>query len=83
VLAQANASRFGLQVGIFANDVRTVWRAFEHLNAGAVIHNDVPTTRYDQMPYGGVMDSGVGREGPRYAIEEYTEPKLLVLNPQT
>jgi glyceraldehyde-3-phosphate dehydrogenase (NADP+) len=50
---------------------------------GGVIVNDVPTWRIDQMPYGGVKDSGVGREGPRYTIEEMTEPKLLVINRET
>ncbi len=82
VLARVNASRFGLQVGVFTENLPAIWRAFETLNVGALIHNDVPTTRYDQMPYGGINDSGVGREGPRYAMEEYTEPRMLALRPQ-
>jgi acyl-CoA reductase-like NAD-dependent aldehyde dehydrogenase len=82
-LTAVNASRFGLQVGIFTQDITSAWQAFEQAHVGAVIHNDVPTTRYDQMPYGGVNDSGMGREGPRYALEEYTEPRLLVLKPGT
>jgi len=55
--------------------------AFEKLQVGAVVLNDVPTYRIDHMPYGGVKDSGLGREGIRYAIEEMTELKLLVVNP--
>jgi glyceraldehyde-3-phosphate dehydrogenase (NADP+) len=54
--------------------------AFELLEVGGVIVNDVPTWRIDHMPYGGVKDSGLGREGPRYTIEEMTEPRLLVIN---
>ena len=56
------------------------WRAFEEIEAGGVIVNDVPTWRIDHMPYGGVKASGLGREGIRYAIEEMTELKLLVIN---
>jgi acyl-CoA reductase-like NAD-dependent aldehyde dehydrogenase len=73
-------SRFGLQAGVFTNDMRLVHKAFRCLDVGGVIVNDVPTFRTDQMPYGGAKDSGTGREGPRYAIEEMTERKLLVLN---
>ncbi len=80
---RANASPYGLQAGVFTQDIAAIWQTFDQLEVGAVIHNDVPTTRYDQMPYGGVKDSGVGREGPRYAIEEYTEPRMLVLRPGT
>ena len=83
VMDNVATSRFGLQTGIFTNNLSSVWSAFEALEVGAVVHNDVPTTRYDQMPYGGVKDSGSGREGPRYAIESYTEPRLLVLKPRT
>lgn len=78
-LAQANDTRFGLQAGIFTNDIQSVWTAFNTIEVGGVIHNDVPTFRVDQMPYGGVKDSGTGREGARYAIHEMTEPRLLVL----
>ena len=78
-LAEVNASRFGLQAGIFTNDLATSWRAFEALEVGGVIINDVPTYRVDHMPYGGVKDSGIGREGLRWAIEDMTELKLMVV----
>ncbi|MFO1054323.1 MAG: aldehyde dehydrogenase family protein [Planctomycetota bacterium] len=75
----ANASRFGLQAGIFTNELRHAMRAFDELEVGGVIVGDVPSTRIDAMPYGGAKDSGVGREGVRYAIGEMTEPRLLVI----
>jgi acyl-CoA reductase-like NAD-dependent aldehyde dehydrogenase len=78
-LARINSSRFGLQVGIFTNDLTHVRRAWDELAVGAVIVNDVPSYRVDAMPYGGVKDSGLGREGVRYAIEGMTEPRMLVL----
>ena len=77
---QINASRYGLQAGVFTNDVRLLFQAYNELEVGGVIAGDVPTFRIDHMPYGGVKDSGLGREGLRYAIEEMTEPKLLVMN---
>jgi len=77
--AEVNDSRYGLQAGIFTNDLRHAWRAFEMLDVGGVIINDVPTYRVDHMPYGGVKDSGLGREGVRWAIEDMTELKLMVL----
>lgn len=73
-----NHSRYGLQAGVYTNDITKVLRAYEQLEVGGVIINDIPTWRHDAMPYGGVKDSGVGREGIRYAIEELTEPRLLV-----
>jgi acyl-CoA reductase-like NAD-dependent aldehyde dehydrogenase len=76
----ANESDFGLQVGIFTQNVNRVMRAFEEMNVGGVIINDIPSFRVDHMPYGGVRGSGTGREGPRYAIEEMTELRLLVIN---
>ncbi|NJN66422.1 MAG: aldehyde dehydrogenase family protein [Chloroflexaceae bacterium] len=79
-LELVNDSDFGLQAGVFTHDVRLVWRAYETLEVGGVIINDVPTWRVDHMPYGGVKQSGFGREGVKYAIEEMTEPRLLVLN---
>jgi acyl-CoA reductase-like NAD-dependent aldehyde dehydrogenase len=79
-LAAVNAGRYGLQAGIYTRDLRAAWRAFEALEVGAVMINEVPTYRVDHMPYGGVKDSGFGREGVRYTIEEMTEPRLLVLN---
>lgn len=79
-LAILNSSDFGLQAGVFTHDMRRVWQAYETLQVGGVIINDVPTWRVDHMPYGGIKNSGIGREGLRYAIEEMTEPRLLVLN---
>ena len=78
-LAMANDSPYGLQAGLFTYDIRRILRAFEELDVGGIIVNDVPTWRVDQMPYGGVKMSGLGREGVRYAIEDMTEPRLLVL----
>jgi glyceraldehyde-3-phosphate dehydrogenase (NADP+) len=79
-LAAVNNSRYGLQAGVFTRDVYSIFRAYRELEVGGVIANDISTWRVDHMPYGGVKDSGFGREGVRYAIEEMTEPKLLVLN---
>ena len=78
-LHAAGATRFGLQCGLFTRDVGAVLRAWDTLEVGAVIHDDAPAFRVDLMPYGGVRDSGLGREGPRYTVEEMTEPRLLVL----
>ena len=78
-IATINGSRYGLQTGIFTHDLRAVMRAYEELQVGGVVLNDVPTFRIDHMPYGGVKDSGLGREGVRYAIEEMTEPRILVV----
>jgi len=77
---QINNSPYGLQAGIFTRDVKLLFNAYEELEVGGVIVGDVPAFRIDHMPYGGVKDSGLGREGLRYAIEEMTEPKLLVMN---
>jgi len=77
---QINTSAYGLQAGIFTRDVKLLFHAYEELEVGGLIGGDVPTFRVDHMPYGGVKDSGLGREGLRYAIEEMTEPKLLVMN---
>ena len=79
-LATVNRSPFGLQAGVFTQDITRLMRAFEELEVGAVIAGDVPTFRIDHMPYGGVKDSGIGREGIRFAMEEMTEPKLLVIS---
>jgi len=79
--AAVNAGRFGLQAGLFTRDLGVVQRAFERLEVGAVLVNEVPTWRSDAMPYGGVKDSGFGREGVRYSIEEMTERRTLVLPP--
>jgi glyceraldehyde-3-phosphate dehydrogenase (NADP+) len=74
-----NDSRFGLQAGVFTNDLSQGWSAFEELEVGGVIINDVPTYRIDHMPYGGMKDSGQGREGVRYAIEDMTEIRIMVV----
>jgi acyl-CoA reductase-like NAD-dependent aldehyde dehydrogenase len=79
-LARINASRYGLQAGLFTQDARLIFRAYDVLEVGGVIVGDIPGFRVDHMPYGGVKDSGLGREGLRYAIEEMTEPRLLVMN---
>lgn len=80
VLKAVNESEYGLQAGLFTQHVGRIFQAFEQLEVGAVLVNEIPTFRADHMPYGGVKDSGIGREGVRYAIEDMTEPKLLVLN---
>lgn len=78
-LARVNASRYGLQAGVFSHDVAKVRKAWETLEVGAVIQGDVPTWRSDPMPYGGVKASGTGREGPASAFLEMTEERMLVL----
>jgi glyceraldehyde-3-phosphate dehydrogenase (NADP+) len=78
-LAEINDSRFGLQCGVFTNDLTHAWSAFETLEVGGVIVNDVPLYRIDHMPYGGVKDSGLSREGLRWAIEDMTELRLMVV----
>ena len=79
-LRTANNSAYGMQAGVFTRDAKLLFQAYEDLEVGGVIAGDVPSFRIDQMPYGGVKDSGLGREGLRYAIEEMTEPKLMVMN---
>ncbi len=78
-VAAADDSRYGLQAGLFTRDWGRIQYAHERLQVGALVVGDVPTFRVDQMPYGGAKESGIGREGPRYAIEEYTEPRMLIL----
>ena len=78
---QVNDSSFGLQTGVFTNDLANAWRAFNQLEVGGVIVNDIPTYRIDHMPYGGVKDSGLGREGLRWSIEDMTELRIMVLAP--
>jgi acyl-CoA reductase-like NAD-dependent aldehyde dehydrogenase len=73
-----NQSRYGLQAGIYSQNEHEISRAFSHLEVGGVIAGDVPTFRTDPMPYGGVKESGIGREGPMYTAEDMTEPRLLV-----
>lgn len=77
-IEQVNASSFGLQAGLFTNWINEENYAFEKLKVGGVIANDVPTFRVDHMPYGGVKDSGLGREGVKYAMHDMLEPRLLV-----
>jgi glyceraldehyde-3-phosphate dehydrogenase (NADP+) len=81
-IAMLNQSDYGLQAGVFTRDINKIFYAFRHLEVGAVLANEIPTFRSDHMPYGGVKDSGLGREGVRAAIEEMTEPKLLIVNAQ-
>lgn len=76
-IEQANATPYGLQAGIFTPDIQRAFQAARKLEVGGVMINDIPMYRADNMPYGGVKGSGVGREGPRYAIEEMTEMKLI------
>ncbi len=78
-IARVNDSMFGLQTGVFTNDLAGAWQAFNELEVGGVIINDIPTYRIDHMPYGGVKDSGQGREGLRWAIEDMTEIRIMVL----
>jgi glyceraldehyde-3-phosphate dehydrogenase (NADP+) len=78
-VAKVNDSMYGLQTGVFTNDLAHAWRAFNELEVGGVVINDVPTYRIDHMPYGGVKDSGLGREGLRWAIEDMTELRLMVI----
>ena len=78
-LVLANSTRYGLQAGIFTGDVKTALRAARALEFGGVTINEAPTFRADQMPYGGVKDSGNTREGPAYAVRELTEERLVVL----
>ncbi|MGZ4152617.1 MAG: aldehyde dehydrogenase family protein, partial [Actinomycetota bacterium] len=79
-LAMVNDSRFGLQAGVFTNDINRAFEAHRTLEVGGVIVNDMSAFRADQMPYGGSKDSGFGREGLRFAMEEMTEPRIMVLS---
>ena len=78
-IRRVNDSMFGLQTGVFTNDLGAAWTSFNELEVGGVIVNDVPTYRIDHMPYGGVKDSGLGREGLRWAVEDMTEIRIMVL----
>jgi acyl-CoA reductase-like NAD-dependent aldehyde dehydrogenase len=78
-LSMADGTRYGLQAGVFTDSRARVAEAFARLHVGGLVVNDVPTFRVDSMPYGGTRDSGLGREGVRFAIEEMTERKLLVV----
>lgn len=80
VLSRVNNSRYGLQAAVFTKDIKKAFKAYQELEVGGVIVNDFPSFRVENMPYGGSKDSGMGREGLRYAIEEMTELKLMVVN---
>ena len=73
-------SRYGLQAGVFTQDIEKAFQAVKGINVGGVIINDFPTYRADNMPYGGVKESGIGREGLKYAIEEMTDIKMVCIN---
>lgn len=79
-LGKVNDSAFGLQAGIFTSNITKALKAFDELEVGGVMVNQVPTFRVENMPYGGVKESGFGREGLRYAMEEMTEPRSLIIN---
>ena len=78
-LKQVNDSIFGLQTGVFTRDIHRAHHAWNTLEVGGVVIGDVPSWRADQMPYGGVKESGLGREGIRYAMEDMTEIRLMVI----
>ncbi|WP_020669021.1 aldehyde dehydrogenase family protein [Amycolatopsis nigrescens] len=78
---QVNASRYGLHASVFSRSLHTAFQALERLEVGGVVINEVPGFRSDTMPYGGVKDSGVGREGPRFAVEELTVTRMAVIRP--
>lgn len=78
-LAEVNESRYGLQAGVFTRDLYKAQRAWDVLEVGGVVIGDVPSFRVDNMPYGGVKESGLGREGVRWAIEDMTEIRLMVV----
>jgi acyl-CoA reductase-like NAD-dependent aldehyde dehydrogenase len=76
-----NASRYGLHASVFTRSLASAFRAIDRLEVGGVVVNDVPGFRSDTMPYGGVKDSGIGREGPRFAVEELTVTRMAVIRP--
>jgi acyl-CoA reductase-like NAD-dependent aldehyde dehydrogenase len=82
-IASVNASRYGLHVSVFTSSLETAFDAIDRIEAGGVVVNEVPGFRSDVMPYGGVKDSGAGREGPRFAIEELTVTRMAVIRPRT
>ncbi|MBR2564158.1 MAG: aldehyde dehydrogenase family protein [Paenibacillus sp.] len=79
-IQHVNDSMYGLQAGVFTSDIQTALRAVDEIEAGGVMINDIPTFRVDHMPYGGVKQSGIGREGVKYATEEMTELKFVMFN---
>jgi len=81
-IQKADATEYGLQAGVFTNQLSRAVEAIRGLNVGGVMINDVPTFRVDHMPYGGSKDSGIGREGVRFAVEEMTEIKMVMIQPR-
>ncbi|MFN3977397.1 MAG: aldehyde dehydrogenase family protein [Sulfurihydrogenibium azorense] len=79
-IEMVNKTNYGLQVGIFTNNLKNAWKVIEEVEVGGVMVNDIPTFRADNMPYGGVKGSGIGREGPKFAIEDYTEIKVVAFD---
>jgi acyl-CoA reductase-like NAD-dependent aldehyde dehydrogenase len=79
-IREVNASRYGLMAGVYTPDLNSAFKAARQLEAGGVVINDIPTFRVDQMPYGGVKDSGKGTEGVAYAVQEMTQLKLIAFN---
>ncbi|SHK24886.1 aldehyde dehydrogenase family protein [Thermocrinis minervae] len=79
-IQMVNDSVYGLQVGVFTNDLKVAWEFIRKVKAGGVLINEGPNFRVDHMPYGGVKESGIGREGPRFAIEDYTEIKMVIFD---
>ncbi|RUM57652.1 MAG: aldehyde dehydrogenase [Persephonella sp.] len=79
-LRMVNKTNYGLQVGVFTNNIKNAWKFIENADVGGVVINDIPTFRADHMPYGGVKGSGIGREGAKFAIEDYTEIKMVIFH---
>ena len=79
-IAEVNKSNYGLQAGVFTTDLNIAHKCAEKIETGGVIINDGSTFRMDNMPYGGVKDSGIGKEGPEYAVRELTQEKTIVIN---
>jgi acyl-CoA reductase-like NAD-dependent aldehyde dehydrogenase len=79
-ISLVNKTNYGLQVGLFTNNLKNAWKVIEEVDVGGVMINDIPTFRSDNMPYGGVKGSGIGREGPKFAIEDYTEIKVVAFD---
>ena len=77
-IKKINDSKFGLQCGVFTDSINELDLCFRQIDVGGIIHNNVPTLRFDQMPYGGIKESGLGREGVKYAIMDMLESKVLV-----
>ena len=82
LISQINQGKYGLQAGVYCQDFEIIDKCYRELEVGGVVINDVPTSRYDQQPYGGVKESGTGREGVRYAMEDMTYLKFLALSSQ-